>query len=75
VSDANCADGAGGYSMVSTVKNSETLYSQREIAKSKEAEEFLRWLRYPSVQDACNLVNKGGIVNWPSFVTRHHSCP
>jgi len=47
VSDANCADGAGGYSMVSTVKNSETLYSQREIAKSKEAEEFLRWLRYP----------------------------
>ena len=65
VNDANRADEAGGYSMVSTVKNNETLYSQREIAKAKEAKEFLRRLGYPSVQDACNLVNKGGIVNCP----------
>eukprot|EP01042_Synura_sphagnicola_P036589 gene36589-biopygen10819 len=51
--------------MVSTVKNNETFYSQREISKAKEAKEFLRRLGYPSVQSACNLVNKGDIVNCP----------
>jgi len=65
VNDANRADGAGGHSMVSTVKNNETLYSQREISKAKEAKEFLRRLGYPSVQSACYLVNKGDIVNCP----------
>jgi len=65
VNDANRVDGAGGYSMASTVKNNVTLYSQREITKAEEAKEYLRRLGYPSVQDACNLVNKGRIVNCP----------
>ena len=39
-SDVSRGDGAGGYSMVSTVKNNETLYSQRKFPKPRRPRSF-----------------------------------
>ena len=38
--------------MVLTIKNNETLYLQRKIAKAKQTKKFMHRLGYPSLEDA-----------------------